>query len=145
MILFDLKCAKGHVFEGWFRDGEAYEAQAAGRKIACPACGSRRIAKAPMAPRIGKRSDAGVPAPKPPPPPAPSDMALREALRELRAHVEATSDYVGPRFAEEARRIHRGEGERRGIYGEASEQEARELDDEGIAYARIPWVPRHDG
>lgn len=71
-------------------------------------------------------------------------MAVK-ALRELRAKVEADCDYVGPEFAEEARRIHYGETEARGIYGETTDEEAEALDEEGIDFARIPWVPRHDG
>jgi hypothetical protein len=162
MILFDLRCAKGHVFEGWFRDGAAFDAQAASRKVACPVCGSRNVVKAPMAPRIGKGSAAerDRPAEKAgaadkerrpdaagaaKPTPAPTHMHVVQALRELRRHVEANCDYVGERFAEEARRIHYGETDRRNIYGEASDEEARALDEEGVEFKRIPWVPRHDG
>lgn len=138
MILFDLKCPKDHVFEGWFRDGEAFESQKAAKTIDCPMCGSRKIEKAPMAPRIGKGGAADVPA-------APRQTAVTlRALRELRQHIEANCDYVGERFAEEARRIHYGEVGQRNIYGEASDDQARALDDEGIEVKRIPWVPRHD-
>jgi len=144
MILFDLKCAKGHVFEGWFRDGAAFDAQAAAREITCPSCGSRNIAKAPMAPRIGKGAKAAKEAP-PETKAVAAPPGMMQALRELRRHVEANCDYVGERFAEEARRIHYGESDRRNIYGEASDEEARALDDEGIEFKRIPWVPRHDG
>jgi hypothetical protein len=90
-----------------------------------------------MAPRIGKgnESDAGNG--------SKAGEALR-MLRQLRQDVESKCDYVGPRFPEEARRIHYGESEKRGIYGEASPDEARSLADEGIEVARIPWVPRQD-
>jgi hypothetical protein len=137
MILFDLKCAKDHRFEGWFRDGEAFDAQVAAKEIGCPVCGSRRVAKAPMAPRIAKHGateskQAEVQA-----------KVLRE-LKEIRRKVEANCDYVGERFPEEARRIHYGEVDARGIYGEASDEEARELHDEGVEFARIPWLPRQD-
>ncbi|EWY42767.1 hypothetical protein N825_02630 [Skermanella stibiiresistens SB22] len=135
MILFDLKCRTGHVFEAWFRNGDAYEAQASAREIACPICGDVEIVKAPMAPRIAKsRSDAGDPAAK-----HKAEM-LRE-LKDLRRKVEENCDYVGDRFAEEARRIHYGEVEKRGIYGEATEAESSELKEEGITFDRIPWVP----
>lgn len=163
MILFDLRCTKGHVFEAWFRDGDAFDAQAGAHEIACPLCGSRRIGKAPMAPRIGKggRSKTGVPAsreqaqvqaPSPPSTPSPSSSStppaspagMMQALREIRRQVEANCDYVGERFAEEARRIHYGETDRRNIYGEASDAEARALDEEGVEFKRVPWVPRHD-
>lgn len=148
MILFNLKCAKGHVFEGWFRDGAAFDAQAAAREIACPSCGSRKIAKAPMAPRIGKGASGEKERPAEKPAerkPIPAPHAMMQALRELRRHVEANCDYVGDQFPAEARRIHYGESDRRNIYGEATEEEARALDDEGIEFRRIPWVPRHDG
>jgi hypothetical protein len=137
MILFDLTCGREHVFEAWFRDGAAYEAQRKGRKIACPVCGDSKVSKAPMAPRIGKgnESDTGNG--------SKAGEALR-MLRQLRQDVESKCDYVGPRFPEEARRIHYGESEKRGIYGEASPDEARSLADEGIEVARIPWVPRQD-
>ena len=146
MILFELKCAQDHRFEGWFRDGRNFETQRKGGKIACPICASRKVEKAPMAPRIAKGA-AAKPAPASPPPPAaeaPQAMAVK-ALRELRAKVEADCDYVGPTFAEEARRIHYGETEPRGIYGETTDEEAEALDEEGIEFARIPWLPRHDG
>src|ERR1041385_3447907 len=139
MILFELKCAKDHQFEGWFPSGAAYEAQLAKRELSFPLCGDRKIDKAVMAPRIGK---AGEPAPAPQPTPA-TRMALnaKAALQELRRKIEANCDYVGPGFAEEARRIHYGEAEERGIYGEASDEQAQGLLDEGIAVAKIPWVP----
>jgi hypothetical protein len=139
VILFDLKCRNDHLFEGWFRDGAAFDEQTAGRKIACPICSSRKIAKAVMAPRIGKGSveEAGEATRK-------VAVAMR-GLAELRRKVEENCDYVGDRFAEEARRIHGGESDRHGIYGEATDEEAGELVEEGIEFARIPWVPRHQG
>jgi len=146
MILFNLRCAKEHVFEGWFRNGDAYEEQAQAKSISCPVCGSRKVEKAPMAPRIGKGSadkESGKGDPR-----RAADVekaaTMMKALRELRDKIEAESDYVGPRFAEEARRIHYGEVESRSIYGESTEEEAEELHEEGIRFARIPWVPRHD-
>jgi hypothetical protein len=131
MILFDLKCGEGHVFEAWFRNSGAYEAQAAANEIACPICGDVRIAKAPMAPRIGKSRQEAEKT---------ETAALRRAevmreLVELRRKVEEKCDYVGDRFAEEARRIHYGE------IGEATETETTELKEEGIVVERIPWVP----
>jgi len=150
MILFQLRCTKEHEFEAWFRDGRNYESQRKAGKILCPVCSSRKVEKAPMAPRIAKgasRPAAAVPASPAlaaKPADTPQMMAVK-ALRELRAKVEENCDYVGPAFAEEARRIHYGETEARGIYGETSDEEAAALDDEGIEFAKIPWVPRHDG
>ena len=138
MILFDLKCANDHVFEAWFKDGETFELQAEASEVACPVCGDIGIEKALMAPRIGK-GDREV-----------AKKAAEHAKRyaafasELRRHVEDNCDYVGPDFAEEARKIHYGEADTRGIYGEASDDDAKSLDDEGIEVQRIPWAPRED-
>lgn len=171
MILYQLKCPSDHRFEAWFRDGATYDAQAAAGMLTCPVCGDSRIGKAPMAPRIAKshrgRIDAPppaaereapaaeTPAPLPAPPSGPppsgppmSEKAVafqREVMRqltELRHVVEKNCDYVGDRFAEEARKIHYGEASPRGIYGEASAQEAEDLREEGVAFRRIPWLPR---
>ena len=141
MILFELRCAQDHQFEGWFPSGAAYEAQLAKRELTCPLCGDRKIDKAVMAPRIGKTGEPTLPEPTPATRKA---LNAKAALQELRKRIEANCDYVGPGFAEEARRIHYGEAEERGIYGEASDEQAQGLNEEGIAVARIPWVPRND-
>lgn len=134
MIHFSLRCAKGHEFEGWFRDGATYDKQAKGGKVACPECGSVKIEKAPMAPRLAKSSSKAELSP----------AEMRKALVALRKHVETNCDYVGPRFAEEARKIHYGEAAAKAIYGESTMDEAKELTEEGIAIGRIPWVPIED-
>jgi hypothetical protein len=138
MIKYELKCRKDHVFEAWFYDSATYDKQAAGGKIVCPVCNSRKITKAPMAPRIGK-SKGEVAAAE-----AKEVAIAMKALRELREHVEKNADYVGDQFAEEARKIHYGETDKRNIYGEATKEEAKELVEEGIDVAMIPWVPRGD-
>ena len=138
MILFDLKCIRDHVFEAWFPNNAAYEKQAKAGAVSCPTCGSRKVEKAPMAPRIGKGGEAKVPVV------ASEHPEIRKQLLELRSKIEANCDYVGNKFAEEARRIHYGETQRRDIYGEASDDEAKELHEEGVEFARIPWLPRHD-
>ena len=130
MIRFSLRCASEHEFEGWFRSGDAYEAQQQAGEIACPECGDTHVQKALMAPSIGRSRDRAPISP----------AQLRSALVELRRQVESHCDYVGPQFAEEARRIHYGESDPRGIYGEASAEESRELAEEGITFGRIPWV-----
>jgi hypothetical protein len=161
MILFRLRCSKEHEFEGWFRDNAAYDRQHAKAAIECPVCGDTAVEKAPMAPRLGRsrgeraepaeraarpETPAATPAPQSPQmpdrPPSPAEM--RVMLREMRKQVESNCDYVGPQFAEEARRIHRGEGRTRGIYGEATPAESKKLADEGIDVACIPWVPLSD-
>ncbi|MBI3513132.1 MAG: DUF1178 family protein [Proteobacteria bacterium] len=139
MIVYELKCSSGHVFEGWFRDAAAFDRQAAAGKVACAVCGDSQIAKAPMAPRLAKRRDAAPAETKPGLPPEAAKL-----LADLREKVESECDYVGERFADEARRMHYGEAEKRGIYGEASDQQAKELVDEGIEVKKIPWVPRGD-
>ena len=135
MILFALRCTSGHEFDGWFRDGETFEAQQQAGEIACPECGDAHIEKALMAPNIG-RSHKNRPALSP--------AQMRAALVELRRQVETNCDYVGERFAEEARKIHYGEVDPHGIYGEASAEESQELSEEGISFGRIPWVPSTD-
>src|SRR5215468_1332020 len=131
MILFELTCRRDHVFEGWFRDSGAYESQRKARKITCPVCGDTRIGKAPMAPRIAKSREAGGKAKEKGDRKTAAAMAhagdTMRKLRNLREEIEANCDYVGPRFPEEARRIHYGESESRGIYGEASREEAASL------------------
>jgi hypothetical protein len=135
MILFALRCAADHRFDGWFPDGAAFDKQSAAGKIACPQCGDRSVAKAPMAPRVARSRAAGA---------APSPAQIRLALTELRRQIETNCENVGERFAEEARRIHYGESDPRGIYGEASADDAKDLAEEGIEVKRIPWLPRTD-
>ncbi len=141
MILFRLRCSDDHTFEAWFRDGATYDRQAAAGEIVCPVCGDTGVGKAPMAPRLARHRGVGEEEHA-----KPDDEAvrMREALLELRRQVEAGCDYVGGNFAEEARKIHYGEIEHRNIYGEASDEQARELVDEGIEFGRIPWLPRTD-
>ena len=131
MILFTLRCAHGHEFEGWFRDGDGFETQQKAQEIACPECSDTSVEKAVMAPRLGRTRQ---------PMPAKSPAQFRAALVDLRQQIETHCDYVGNRFAEEARRIHYGEIDAHSIYGEASEDESSELTDEGISFGRIPWI-----
>jgi hypothetical protein len=159
MIVFDLKCPQEHVFEAWFADSDACESQIAGSEVECPICGDSKVGKAPMAPNIpagigrGRGRDAkGVPAKTFGTPPAmaegaPTPAQVGEAiktLRKMREVVEKNFDNVGGDFPEEARKIHHGEVEKRNIYGDASKEEARELQEEGIEINQMPWLPRHD-
>jgi hypothetical protein len=154
MILYELNCDRQHNFEAWFKDGATADRQLKRKSVECPSCGSVKVAKALMAPRVGKKSNsreiAPVAAPSAPVPAAAAGKAamipaeLRQALLEVRKQVEANADYVGDKFAEEARKIHHGEAEARGIYGEATDAEHEELLEEGIEVARIPWVDRGD-
>ncbi len=137
MILYQLKCSGEHEFEAWFRDSATYEQQAADSGIACPFCGDTSVCKAPMAPNI---STGGTPAVEN----KAEDRArlvaeqILKAVDRLRNHMADECDYVGDRFADEARRIHYAETEERGIYGEAGEDEACELEEEGIEFYRLP-------
>ena len=133
MILYELKCPAEHFFEGWFRNSEAYDEQRAAGEIACPVCGVHDIDKAPMAPRLA-RSEKSLPSP----------AEQLQLLRGLRKAIETKCENVGENFAEEARKIHYGETDPRGIYGNTSAEEAEKLADEGIEFARIPWVPPAD-
>jgi len=128
MIVFDLKCGNGHRFEAWFRDSAAYDAQADAGEVSCAVCGDTDIAKALMAPNITTGEDrARARADHP----RLKDL-MHTALREFRAHVEATHEDVGATFPEEVRKMHYGEAAERPVYGEASLEEARELTEEGI-------------
>ena len=162
MILYRLPCTKGHEFESWFKDSKTYERQEKKSLIGCAVCGNAKVSRAPMAPRLGKgrkKVEVEKPAAEAPTAPAPAaptpdqqqQMAalarhmpkeLREALLKVRAEVEKNCEHVGDKFADEARKIHYGESDKRGIYGETSEEEAEALAEEGIEFGRLPWIPR---
>ena len=137
MIRYALKCDQAHAFEAWFGSSTDYDDQAARGLVECPFCGSHAVEKAIMAPAVNGARKAD---------PA-SDVAAKmqtmmmAAAREVRAHVEANFDYVGDAFAGEARAIHEGRSEDRGIYGEASPAEIKALKDDGIQIAPLPPAP----
>ncbi len=141
MIHYQLRCSQEHVFDGWFRDSAGFDAQAGAGLVACPACGDVKVNRALMAPAVPRKSAVAAPEK------AAAGMPdhVRATLQKLRGEIERNCDYVGPSFAEEARRIHRGEADARGIYGESTPEQAEALADEGIDVARVPWVPRADG
>lgn len=167
MIRYSLKCAEGHVFESWFRDSAAFDSLATANRIACAVCGGAKIEKTLMAPALGSQKRARPPEddrPTPPaadgapapgregespagkPAPALSGPAgpVEQVLTKLRQHLAEKADYVGRGFAEEARRVHLGESDKRAIWGEASPEEARALDEEGIPVAPLPFLSRRD-
>lgn len=164
MIHYQLQCDRQHGFDGWFKDSAAFERQSAGGLITCPICSSPAVTRALMAPALSltaRHGTAPVPAtaapaaPKPPEAPVspPGQDAvtaatmpdqLRALLQRLRGEVEKSCDYVGRDFAEEARRIHYGETDARGIYGETTASEAEALNEEGITFGVLPWIPRSD-
>jgi hypothetical protein len=162
MIRYALNCDQRHEFESWFQSSAAYDKQAKRALVTCPVCGSAKVEKAMMAPRLANSDIAEPrpsltpanpapplqPAPMPPIPPknpvamiSPPERELRQKLKELRDHVTRNASYVGPRFPEEARKIHYGETKHRSIYGEASADEARKLHEEGIEFHPLPILP----
>lgn len=138
MIVFDLICSQEHTFESWFKDSDTFARQKRKKQVACPVCGDTKVEKALMAPNIatGRKKDATR-----------EKMVMAQAMKvltEMRKQVEQNCEYVGEKFADEALKIHHGETEKRDIYGEATEEEAAELEEEGVAFGRIPWLPRAD-
>lgn len=139
MIRYALACAEGHAFESWFASAAGYEAQKAGGLVECPVCGSLEVEKALMAPALGKPALGKAEAAQTLKAPEGAEAAKIAALR---AEIEQNADYVGLRFAEEARRMHAGDIETRAIYGEAKLPEARALLDEGVPITPLPFRPR---
>jgi len=165
MIRYALNCDQGHNFESWFASSSAFDKQAKRGLVTCPMCGSAKVEKAIMAPNLAANlSHSGTADPRPPTPPAPppplqpapmppippktpvammsaAERELRHKLKELRDHITKNARYVGPRFPEEARKIHYGEAEHSSIYGEASPEEAKQLHEEGIEFHPLPILP----
>ena len=157
MIRYSFVCDKGHTFESWFADSAAFEKQAKRKLVACPDCGSSKVEKAIMAPRLGgsrKREKtieapqelstppaAAVPEKAPVAMLSPQEREVRAKLRELRDHLTSHAENVGAKFPEQARKMHYGEIEHRSIYGVASPKEAKELADEGIEFHPLPVLP----
>lgn len=135
MIQYSLVCESKHTFDAWFRNAEAFEAQAKAGDLSCPVCQSTHVEKALMAPAVSKGGRETLAAPHP------ERRDMLEVMRALRKKILADADYVGPRFAEEARKIHYAEVEPRGIYGEADREEVEALAEEGIGLMPIPHLP----
>ena len=131
MIIFDLRCTpQGHVFEAWFGSGEDFEEQRRRGLVACPICGSGEVDKAPMAPRVGGRSDSIPPE---------AVKAALAGMAEVQKQMLEKSEHVGDRFPDEARAIHLGEAEARAIHGRATPEQADDLREEGIQVAPLPF------
>ena len=157
MIRYTLACDQGHTFESWFQNSAAYDKQIKRGLVTCPVCGTAKVDKTIMAPRLaGARKRGDAPAQDAPPqspdaapPDAPTPVAMvspqerefRKKLKELRDHLTKNADYVGQKFPEEARKMHYGEAEHRSIYGEASPDQAKELHEEGIEFHPLPVLP----
>jgi hypothetical protein len=164
MIRYRLKCEKRHEFEAWFPNSAAFDRQVKRGEVSCPRCGTVKVHKTLMAPSIikgAKRTRAAKAAPERTQEKTPGEAAsapaaqpaqaethrlaahgeLAKAMRKMRAEIEAKSEYVGPRFSEEARKIHYEEAPARGIYGEATREEAQALSEEGIEFFPLPSLP----
>jgi hypothetical protein len=136
MIKYALVCATGHEFEGWFGSSSDYDDQATRGLVDCPVCGARDVKKQIMAPAVSGTKLKGS---------SDLDPQMREMMMQaqqaVRAHVEDNFDYVGDTFAREARAIHEGKSEERGIYGEASPKEVTALIEDGVRVAPLPPAP----
>jgi hypothetical protein len=129
MIKYDLKCDNGDEFEAWFGSIADYDKQADAGLVECPHCGSKHVTKAPMAPavqtsrKLEARKERAV------------AMAMAAKVRE---HIKDNFDYVGDKFADEARKMHEGETEERAIWGEATPEEVRALEEDGVPASPLP-------
>jgi hypothetical protein len=157
MIRYTLVCERQHNFESWFANSAAYDKQVKRGLVGCPICGSIKVDKAIMAPRLGRsgkpidmpQAPPEVPLPAAAPAEAPAPVAMmspqerefRGKLKELRDHLTRNAENVGRKFPEEARKMHYGEIEHRSIFGEASPQEAKDLHEEGIEFHPLPVLP----
>ncbi len=144
MIRYSLQCDNHHEFVAWFKSSADFDRQAKRKLVTCPDCGSTKVSKALMAPNVATSRAKATEVPVANPEATAAADRKRELLallRKLRSEVEKNADYVGPRFAEEARKMHYEETDKRGIYGEATLDEARELHDEGIEFYPLPRLP----
>ncbi|MCT4558716.1 MAG: DUF1178 family protein [Pelagimonas sp.] len=157
MIQYTLKCTQGHQFDSWFQSSAAFDKLAKAGHVSCAICGSTQVEKALMAPRVGVKENtkeataapdqqAAQPSDPQSPPPAPARLnapstEAEKALAAMKEHVEKNSDYVGDNFAAEARAIHDGDAPERPIWGEAKPKEAKELIEDGIPVAPLPFTP----
>lgn len=137
MIQYALVCENDHQFEGWFRNAEAFEQQSAARTLECPVCTSSDVHKALMTPAVPSKSSEKVSLSTG----HPEQREIRDAMRRLRQKLTSEAEYVGDKFAEEARRIHLQEVEARGIYGEATREEVVGLTEDGIDFMPLPNLP----
>jgi hypothetical protein len=154
MIRYSLRCDKDHSFESWFQSSSAYDSQIKRKLVTCPVCGTAKVDKAIMAPRIVSKkgrdkapapveasAEVAAPAAESTPLMMAQERELRAKIKELRDHIVKNADNVGERFPNEARKMHYGDIEHRPIYGEASPEEAKALIDEGVEVAPLPVLP----
>jgi len=146
MIQYALKCAQAHEFDSWFQSAAAFDKLAGAGMVACAICGSTKVEKAIMTPRVQAARKAATKPPLPDAPKAPGPLsqpasAAEQAVTDLRKKIEENSDYVGVGFAQEARAMHDGDAPERSIYGEAKPEEAKQLIEDGIPVLPLPFMP----
>jgi hypothetical protein len=148
MIHYRLRCARAHEFESWFASSAAFDRQVKRGLVACPVCGSDKVERAIMAPRVvSSRKRNAAPVTEAPAASAPvplmstQEMELRTKLKALRDEITGKADDVGKKFPEEARKMHYGEIDHRPIYGEATLEDARSLQEEGVEFFPLPQLP----
>lgn len=137
MITYALVCANDHKFDAWFRNAQAYEDQHKRGIVTCPICSSGSVGKALMSPSLSRAGSDRLAVSTG----HPQQTELREAMMALRNKVTSEADYVGEKFAEEARKIHFKEADPRGIYGEATREEVAGLVEDGIDFMPLPTLP----
>jgi hypothetical protein len=137
MISFRLSCEKDHLFDAWFRNSDDFEKQAERGLVECPHCGSHNVSKALMAPAVSTSGEKeGMSLVR-----GDEQKKVMAKLAELARTVRENAEDVGTRFAEEARKIHYGETDPRGIYGKATADEAKNLAKEGVDFFPLPPLP----
>jgi hypothetical protein len=140
MIVFDLACASGHIFEAWFGSTADFDAQRERGLVTCPICGATEVSKAVMAPNVAPKGNrASAPVAMRGGTPTPAEMkAMLAALAKAQAKALEGSEHVGSHFAAEARAIHDGDAPERPIHGQATREEARALVEDGVPVAPLP-------
>jgi len=151
MIRYTLTCARGHGFDSWFQSAAAFDSLSAAGQLACPACGDTTVEKTLMTPAVTPARKAGagagdaagrMPAERSGRPDLSAPASeMEKAIAEMRRKIEAESDYVGMNFVAEARAMHQGDAPERSIYGEARPEEARQLLEDGVPVAPLPFLP----
>src|SRR5690606_16928792 len=144
MIVFDLCCPEGHRFEGWFGSSEDFAGQQARGLVACPQCGATEVSKAPMAPAVPRKGNQNVTQPEPIAPstagaPPPEVAQALQKLAEMQTEALKSSKWVGENFAEQSRAMHYGERVAETIHGKATPKQAKELFEEGVPIAPLPF------
>jgi len=137
VIHFSLHCDQSHEFEGWFRDNADFDAQSKRGLVECPVCGSKKVEKSLMSPAVstGRRKETMALAANA------EQQRIMSEIKALAGKMKENADYVGDKFAQEARKIHFGETEQRGIYGEANAEEIKSLAEDGVPFLPIPVLP----